>query len=457
MPRRTWPLLAVLPALALALDLAPPARSDDLSPEEARVVARVEAHRVEAERLLEAVVNVPSATWNLDGVRAVGKLFAAEFERLGFETRWEDMPPAMKRAGHLIAEHKGHRGRRLLLIGHLDTVLQGQSFALEPAGAAPGRRARGNGTNDMKGGDVILLYALKALREAGALAGRRVAVILTGDEEDTGEPLAVSRASLRALAARSDAALAFEAAIDDTATVARRGFASWTLRVDARTGHSAAVLRRGAGAGAAYEVARILDAFRTELGDERGLTINPSLVLAGTGVEHADDAGRGLAHGKRNVVAGAAVVEGDLRFLSDVQRASAEDRMRRVVARNLPKTSARITFRTDYPAMAPAPGNYALLETLDRASRDLGLGPVKPLPPELRGAGDVAFVADRVPCLDGLGTHGERSHAPEEWLDLDALPAQVRRAAVLIYRLTRDEPPAPTPPGAAAPAAPGPG
>jgi glutamate carboxypeptidase len=378
------------------------------------------------------VVNIPSATQNLAGVRAVGKVFAAEFQRLGFATRWDEMPPEMNRAGHLIAEHPGTRGKRVLLIGHLDTVLEGRRFH------RVGPRATGNGVQDMKGGDVVLLYALKALHGAGRLEGRRVSVILTGDEEDAGLPIARSRASMVELARRSDAALAFEAAIDDTATVARRGVSSWTLQVTARTGHSSGVFGPRAGAGAVFEAARILDGFRQDLAGQKGLTCNASLVLGGTEVGHDEAASQGRAQGKRNVIPASAVAEGDLRFLSDAQRAEAEARMRAVVSRSLPQTSAQITFSGEYPAMAPTPGNYALLAVLDRASRDLGLGPVKPLDPGRRGAGDISFVAHVVDGLDGLGVRGERPHAPDEWMDLESLPAQVKRAALLIDRLTRD-------------------
>lgn len=426
--------LCLAPALALAGPVR--ARAGGLSPVEQRIAAYVDAHGVEAVALLEKVVNIPSATENRDGVRAVGKVFAAEFERVGLTARWDEMPAAMKRAGHLIAEHEGTVGKRLLLIGHLDTVLEGRRFERIDGGTV--KKAAGAGTVDMKGGDVVLLYALKALKEAGALDGRRIKVILTGDEEDAGSPFATSRGSMLALARRSDVALAFEAAIDDTATIARRGVASWTLNVKGRTGHSSGILGPHGGAGAVFEAARIVDEFRRELAGRKGLTCNPSLFLAGTEAEHAEGAGRGTAGGKRNVIAGEAVVEGDIRFLSDDQLKAAEATMRAVVARNLPKTSAAIEFVGEYPAMAPTAGNLAVLSVLDGASRDLGFGPMKPHDPGKRGAGDIAFVAHLVDGLDGLGPTGERSHAPDEWVDLDSIPTQIKRAAVLILRLTRD-------------------
>jgi glutamate carboxypeptidase len=434
MSRRTAAAASVLTVLLAPWGLA--LGADGLSAGERKVVEAIDARAPEALALLERVVNIPSATQNLDGVREVGRVFAAEFDRLGFATRWEEMPAEMGRAGHLIAERAGTRGKRLLLIGHLDTVLEGRKFERK------GGRAYGPGACDMKGGDVVLLFALKALHDAGRLDGKRLAVIFTGDEEAAGDPVEKSRASMRELARRSDLALAFESVIGETATVARRGVASWTLKVKGPTGHSAGIFGNRLGPGAVFEAARVLDAFRRELPVKDGLTYNPSLVLAGTEVDHTDGvSGEGTARGKRNVVPGSVVVEGDLRFVTNPQRDAAEKTMRAILAQSLPRTSAELTFDDgEYPAMAPTPANYAILSVLDRASRDLGLGSVKPLDPAQRGAGDISFVAPLLPGLDGLGARGERAHSPDEWVDLDSIPAQVRRAALLIDRLTSDDP-----------------
>ena len=95
----------------------------------------------------------------------------------------------------------------------------------------------------MKGGDVVLLYALKALSATGALNDTQIVVMLTGDEENAGKPLSVSRGDMIAAAKRSGAALSFEAAVGNTATVGRRGASSWTLEVTAKTGHSGGIFK----------------------------------------------------------------------------------------------------------------------------------------------------------------------------------------------------------------------
>jgi len=337
----------------------------------------------------------------------------------------------MKRAGHVVAESGGTRGKRLLLLGHVDTVLSGEKFRRE------GARAFGTGTSDMKGGAVVMVQALKALHAASALKDRRITVMLTGDEEDAGLPLTASRGPMVELAKVSDAALSFEAAIDGTATIGRRGINSWTLETMGQTGHSSGIFGAERGSGAVYEAARILAEIQSELGHEKYLTINPSVIVGGT--KAALDDYRGTAEGKTNVIAPTATVRGDMRYISLEQERSATERMQAIVAQHLPRTNATLRFdEAAYPPMAPTPGNEELLKVLDGASRDLGLGPVPALDPGDRGAGDIGFIAHLLPCLDGLGSDGGgNSHAPGEFTGIETLTPNAQRVAVLIYRLTR--------------------
>jgi glutamate carboxypeptidase len=426
--RTTTALLIALTLFCAAQDKA---GAQTLSAEERRIADYVDAHSEDAVRLLEQTVNVASATGNLEGVKRVGRIFQNEFSLLGFNAKWIEMPPSMNRAGHLFAERAGRKGRRLLLIGHIDTVLEGKPFVRD------GAIARGNGTVDMKGGDIVLLFALKALHSTGALDATRIIVVLTGDEENVGSPIEVSRRELMEAARRSDVALAFEAGIEDTATVARRGSSDWKLQVTGVTGHSSGIFSQGVGSGAIFEAARILNAFHEQLKGEQYLTFNPSVIVGGTDVTFDDSQERGSAGGKTNVIAQSVTVRGDLRFISEQQRESAKSRMREIVSRNLPNTKAQITFEDNYPAMSPTKENYALLQLLDQSSRDLGLGKIEAFDPGGRGAGDISFVAPLISGLDGLGARGGGSHTPEEFAELDSLAVQIKRAALLIYRLTR--------------------
>ena len=441
------------PTLAAALTLVtaatahaqslPPTRSGgaSLSAAERKLRDLVRADTAAQFAFLARATDIHSATMNVEGVTRVGALFRAAFDSLGFRTRWVDMRET-KRAGHLIAEHTGKPGAaRILLIGHLDTVVEGADQGWSRQDSI----GRGAGVGDMKGGDVILLYALKAMQKAGTLKDANITVVMTGDEESAGDPLAVSRRDLVDAAKRSDLALAFEGGNERFATVARRGASTWILTVKGRQAHSAGVFGQGAGYGAVFEAARILDAFRKELVGEQYLTFNPALILGGTEIKFDTMNVSGSVLTKTNIVAPNVTVMGDLRFLTEEQKAKARERMKAIATTdNLPGTSAEFTYQDEYPAQAPSEGNMRLLAAYDSASRALGYGAVEALDPGRRGAGDASFVAPFVDAMDGLGALGGGSHSPAETVNIPWLATQTERAAVLMQRLAARRPVAKT-------------
>jgi glutamate carboxypeptidase len=423
-----WPVIAgVLLPLAAALRA-----QTSLGPQEQRLREAIAAARDDEIAYLRRVVDIPSSTLNLDGVRRVGGLFRASLDSLGFTTAWVPMPDAMRRAGHLVAEHRGRPGAvRILLIGHFDTVVEpdGPNFVREDS------MARAVGGGDMKGGDVVILYALRALQAAGALQDLDVTAVFTGDEEHPGSPLEVARQALIDAGHRNDVALAFEGGSRSIATVARRGSSGWRIVATGRQAHSAGVFGRGTGYGAIYELARILDAFRQQLAGEQYLTFNAATIVGGTDVTFDTVAVSGTAASKTNIVPRSAIAAGDLRFMTQAQLDSTRARMRAIVAQHLPGTGAEITFEDDYPAMPLTPGNTRLLTFYDEASRALGYGPVAPMDPGMRGAGDLSFVAPFLDGLEGLGALGTGAHAPGERVNLNTLPMQTERAALMLLRL----------------------
>jgi len=406
------------------------------APERA-IVAAVDAGNADALALLRTAVNINSGTHNFAGVRAVGDLFRKEFDALGFKTSWVDGTP-FKRAGHLIADHPGS-GPRIILIGHLDTVFEKDS-PFQRYEAIDASSAKGPGIIDMKGGDVIIVAALKALKKAGALDTMNVIVVMTGDEEDAGEPQAAARAALVSAAKGAQYALGFEDGPGDPkfAVTARRGTSSWKLEISAKTGHSSQIFRPEMGYGANYELARIVDGFRRKLAGEEHLTFNPSLILGGTTVDLDEVLARGAATGKTNVIAERAFALGDLRTLSKPQLEHARNVMKSVmVEAPLAHAEAALTFADGYPSLPPTEGNAKLLAEYDRASRDVGAGPVTAVSPDRAGAADVSFIAGEVPSIiDGIGLMGHDDHSPGETADLTTLPSQTKRAAILLHRLT---------------------
>jgi glutamate carboxypeptidase len=413
------------------------AEPQSISAEERAVVSYIDAHQDEAIALLERVVNINSGTQNLAGVREVGAVFRAEFDRLGFQTQWVD-GASWQRAGHLVATHSG-TSPKLLLIGHLDTVFERDS-PFQKFEHLDATTARGPGIIDMKGGDVIIIQALKALDAAGLLKSLNITVVMTGDEEAAGRPLARAREALVTAAKGAAAAIGFEDGdgLPEHIVVARRGSTSWALRVTGTPAHSSQIFRDDIGAGAIFEAARILNAFREQLAGQPHLTFNPGVMLGGTSVDFDSAQSRGTAFGKTNVVAERATVAGDLRALSNEQFQKAMAAMRDIAGKSLPRTRAELTFDEAYPPLAPTAGNERLLVLYDRVSRDLGIGPVEAVNPDRAGAADVSFVADQVPMIiDAAGLKGKDGHTVGETADLTALPLQAKRAAMLIARLAK--------------------
>src|SRR5258708_4823050 len=289
------------------------------------------------------------------------------------------------------------------------------------------------------GPERAIVSALDALNARGALTDMNVIVVMTGDEEDAGDPQVAARAALVDAAKGAQYALGFEDGPGDPhfAVTARRGTSSWKLQVKGKTGHSSQIFRRDLGYGANYELARIVDGFRRKLAGEEHLTFNPSLVLGGTSVELDEVLSRGSASGKTNVMAATAVALGDLRTLSKAQLQHARDTMKAVVADGpLAQTEATLTFEDGYPSLPPAEGNARLLAEYDRASRDQGFGPVAAVSPDRAGAADVSFISAEVKSIiDGIGLMGHDDHSPSETADLSTLPSQTKRAAILLSRL----------------------
>jgi len=408
--------------------------SQKLSRAEKKIIKTIEANNEDAIQFLKKVVNINSGTMNHNGVKKVGMVFKEAFENIDFNTTWFDMS-SVNRSGHLFAETSGSKGKKLLLIGHIDTVFEADS-PFQEFTMVNDSIAHAPGGNDMKGGNVIILYALKALAQNGLLNKAQIIAAFTGDEEATGKPLTVSRKDLIDAAKRSDIALGFETSTGfNYATVARRGSSDWKVEVTGKRAHSSGIFSDKTGAGAIFEMSRILNGFYNEVRGEEYLTFNPGIILGGTQMNYEEALSKGNTFGKSNVVAQTAIVYGGLRFISESQKEKARAKMRVIINDNLPQTSAKVTFIDSYPAMGPTEGNSNLLNILNQVSSDLKQGEVEAYDPGKRGAADVSFVAQYVDCLDGLGTMGNGAHTPQETVNLNTIEALTKRTAILIYRL----------------------
>ena len=423
--------------LTLAADSATAALDEN----ERRMAEWIDAHTEDAIALLEETVNISSGTMNHEGVREVGVVMRREMDAIGLDTEWIDPPPDMNRAGHLFGYKRSGSAPKFVMIGHLDTVFEAddafQAFVRD------GNIANGPGVADMKGGNVVMLYALKALQEIGALEDIPVIVAYTGDEEKMGKPPALSRKALIEAGEWADIGLGFEAAVtydgSDWGTIARRSSSSWVLEVEGRQAHSSRVFSDNVGAGAIFEASRILNAFYDEVRGEDYLTFNAGTIQGGTDVTYTRGENRGTTFGKTNVVPRRAVVHGGIRAISIEQLERAKARMQAIVEQNLPHTTATISFRDSYPPMFPSAGNRAILRVLSEVNDDLGRGPMQELHPSRRGAADVSFVAPYTDAIAGMGPLGQGSHTPNETIYLDSMPLAIKRTAILMYRLSKDD------------------
>ncbi len=410
--------------------------TQSLSKVDKKIINSIEKNMPSTINLLKESVDINSGTFNIEGVKKVGSLYANELKAMGFTIEWISMPDSVKRAGHLVAFRKGKKGKKLFLIGHLDTVFE-PDMPPNPFTMINDSTATGQGINDMKGGDVLVIAALKSLYEQKLLDDVSITVYFTGDEEEAGNPKSITRGDFIERAKQHDIALGFETASNmNIVATARRGSSSWQLDVEAKQAHSSGVFGN-AGYGSIYEAARIINTFREKLSMEEYLTFNPGIFIGGSEMTYDKSAQRGEAAGKTNIVSPKTVVAGDLRFLTNEQKEIARETMRKIVAENLKGTKASIAFKDGIPSMPPTAGNNALAAALSDVSITLGYGKVNPGNPGSRGAGDISYVADYVDCIDGLGASGKGAHAPGETINLNEYPKLIKRTALLIYRLTK--------------------
>ena len=257
-------------------------------------------------------------------------------------------------------------------------------------------------------------------------------MIMTGDEEDVGQPRDLARRGVAwSLADAADVAIGFEDGPGDPrpAVIARRGSTGWTLQVARPRRPLVADLPRGRRR-------------RRDLRGSTGAAAVPGAAVGGAAAHvqpgrhrgrHGGDirprGSRGTAAGKSNVIAAQAVVEGDVRAISHEQLASAKAAMQAIVADALPHARATLEFDDSYPPFAPTDGNRRLLSMYDQASRDIGAGPVGAGDPRRAGAADISFIAGRVEmALDGIGLMGRNDHSEQETADLaDAAVADEAR------------------------------
>lgn len=372
----------------------------------AQTLAWCRSRAAEMEHLLRELVEIESPSTDAGAVGSFARRVAAELEPLGLAVELL----ASEGTGPVLRARRGESG--VMLLGHLDTVWSVGTVARRPVRVEDGR-LYGPGAYDMKGGIVVLVWALKALAASGSAPA--VNVFLTPNEEVGCEPY---REPMEAWMRDSRAVLDFEPAWPGGAVKTRRkGSMTVSLRARGVAAHAGADFARGANA--VLELSRrLLDAAAlTDL--ERGVTVNVGTMRGGS---------------RANVVPDFAEAEVDARF-----RTLADARRVREALAAMRSSDPRIALEVEpspgYPPMERSEGVVAVYQAARSAAAELGLPPLEEV--ATGGASEASFAAALgVPTLDGLGADGDGAHAESEHVVLASLPDRAALAARLIDRLT---------------------
>jgi glutamate carboxypeptidase len=350
--------------------------------------------RPEMERWLRALVEASSHTADKRGVDAASAVLR-EVVGIGCE-----VVPSARFGDHLFFHNeRAAGGRGAVLVGHIDTVFSRESFA---GYRVEGDRARGPGVLDMKGGLVVVGFALEAMRRAGLLEGLPLTFAVVSDEE-VGSP--ESYALLREVARGASCALVFEAGRAGDAIVTRRkGTGAVTVHARGRAAHAGNAHREGANA--LWSLARWIDRAQGLTDYDRGVTVNVGRVEGGIG---------------KNTVPDRARAEVDFRYAS---RADAEALMAslRALARDaaVEGTAIELEGGVARSSLERTDESAALCARYAACQRAAGLGDGEC--PLQGGGSDAATTADAgVPSIDGLGPRGEGFHTLREYADLASL------------------------------------
>jgi glutamate carboxypeptidase len=356
--------------------------------------------------MLERLVMLDSPTFDPQAVNRVGEALSQAFGELGAEI--ERLPQATY--GDHLRVTWGEGGRQVLLMGHMDTVwpideTERRPFQVTGGGAAGPRIATGPGSFDMKGGLVIGLFAVAALRDLGLKPAQRLVFLFNSDEE-VGSP--TSRLAIEAEAERSDYALVLEPSREDALVTWRKGVGRFELEIEGLASHSGAAHERGVSAveELAHQVLRLEG--MTDYG--LGTTVNVGIVRGGSRV---------------NIRPESAYANIDVRVMTPEEGRRMTEEILGLQPVN-PRATLEVKGGLNRPPWAPSPANEALFERARRVGSEMG---IEFYATGTGGGSDGNFTAALgVPTLDGMGVVGEDAHALTEWVDLDSLP---RRAALL--------------------------
>lgn len=360
---------------------------------------------------MEELVRLESPSEDLPRLQAVAEVAAQRTRELiqpaSLEILTATGPPAVR------VRLQGKGGPSVLLLGHLDTVWDVGAF--EPLFEVNKGIARGPGVFDMKGGLVIGIAALTALREAEGSAPE-VTLLCTADEE-VGS--ATSRALIESEARRHQAVLVLEPPMAGAVKIARKGVGTYKIEIEGRSAHAG--LEPESGVNSVVELAAMVDEIAAMARPELGTTVTPTVFTGG---------------GRINVVPAHAELSCDVRFSTMAEAQRLEVALRDLRARD-PQARVRISGSANRPPLEPS-ASRSLFGIAQRVAAELALGELQGA--SVGGGSDGNFTAAMgVPTLDGMGIVGGQAHAAGEWADLDSIPSRAALVAGVVEAVARGD------------------
>jgi glutamate carboxypeptidase len=373
-------------------------------------LAWLRPRQAEMEALLRDLVEISSHTADPDGVGRLAARYRDALSALGGHALRVDLHPGGRFGPHLSARSSaGERERAVLLIGHHDTVFPAAAFR---GYREDGPLLRGPGVLDMKGGLVVMAYALGALAEAGLLSRIPVRLVSVSDEE-VGSP--EGRHLLAALAPGCAAALTFESGRQEDRIITRRkGTGGLTVTARGRAAHAGNLHHEGANA--IWALARFVDRAQALTDYDRGVTVNVGRIEGGLG---------------KNTVPDHALAQLDFRY---IDRADGEAALRALheaaaaAQASVPGTTLEAQGGIQRPPLERTEASARLAAAYGLCARAEGLGADES--PLLGGGSDASTISVLgIPAIDGLGPRGRGFHTLDEQVERASL---VPKTAALV-------------------------
>lgn len=397
-------------------------------------LAYLDGKRGEMSARLREWCAINTGTANLEGLAAMHGALADAFAALGAEV--ETVPSRLQEVvtpkGELTSRQLGDCLRlvkrpqapvRVLLAGHMDTVFAAD-HAFQSDRMIDADTMNAPGGADMKGGILVMLYALMAIERSGLADRIGYEVILNADEE-IGSP--GSSALLAEAGRRAQFAMVYEPAMaDGTLAGARKGSGNFSAVFTGRAAHAGR--DHAAGRNAVVAAASFMTALDALSGARPGLTVNVAKMDGG---------------GPNNVVPDNAVV----RFNARVEKAEDADWFTAEARRLIVATNARDGYGAHLhggfgrPPKPMTPQLEAFFRALKGCGVELGLDIGWKATGGVCDGNNIA--AAGIPVIDTLGARGGDIHSSNEFVKLDSLEERAKLSALLLLRVAAGDIPNP--------------